>query len=537
MEMLNIKKNIEEFFKVNKCYLEHDFVISEHKDICISKKKFCKFSEIEKLEENIKIINGKEYISLYEALNIISKIKNYKVIEFQKTFGLVNITDTNNFKIAETINTKLSLQLLFTYSVHTFLQKNFNTLNLKVEENFLKRFKNIDIKYTRGPRVDIIIDDITMVLEYDEKEHLKYENITKDNERNKIIRTYGFEVIRFAEGANIYKFFKELKEIIKERQFLFDTSRLSEYIVNIFCSQGYDKELITLLTEEQCDDIKNGMELDNIGMNPKNLTLSILLNFIKCDDEEYIQEIKEYIDDLVYPYEEIDNDILLSPNAFDELLNKIDASKHTLILKIRGLYINIKNYFLKYLYDSNNKLLKINKNTIDTLDVLTNHSYNRGVKDSFTKCKILEEKNSKLEIELKILKELYKSQLPKNNDKIIKKEMASAPISLQIGNIIISEIPEIIYTGNTNDYINEDEIEILYKNNKDNVFKSTKMKSLKKCIGIIKEKIKYQTNNSGLLSGLLIGCRIKYNNDKKVITTNNKTTIILSSSDSDDERM
>jgi very-short-patch-repair endonuclease len=423
MEFMDIKKNLEEFFKNKKCFLQNDFAITEHKDMCISKKKFCKFSLMDDNDfNNIKIINNKEYLTLQDAKKYIITVKNYKVIEFQNAFGLLNIFETKNFKLAQNVKTELSLQLLFTYSVHTFLEKNFNNLNMDVEDDILKRFKNIHIEYTRGPRVDIVINEVNIVLEYDEKQHIKYENIVKDTERDQIIRILGYEVIRFSEGEIPHKFFDKLKNIIKERQFLFDTSKLSDYVIDLFCSQDYDKNLIELLTKEQCDDIINGHDFTNIGMEPKGLTLSILLNFIKCDDEEYIQEIKDYMDELAYPYEETEDDILLSPKAFEELLSKIDASKHCLILKIRELYINIKNYFLKYLYDTNNKLLKIYKNTTDTMDVLINHSYLRGVKDSFTKCKTLEEKNEKLELELNTLKNMYISKLPHDGRGILKKK-------------------------------------------------------------------------------------------------------------------
>ena len=526
--MNNIQKNIEAFLIKNKCYLNNDFALSEHKDICISKKKFCKFSLINYSSlENIKIINGKQYLTLEYALSIISEIKNYEVMEFQETFGLLKIYDTSNFKIAKTINIKIPLQILFTYSVYTFLQKNFNTLNLEVEDNFLKRFKNIHIENTKGPRVDIVINDINIVLEYNETHHLTYENITKDSDRNNLIQTLGYEVLIFSEGENPFIFFEKLKKIIKERQFLFDSSKLSNYIIDLFCSQGYDEELIKLLTKEQCDDIIDGLELNDIGMTPKNLTLSTLLNFIKCDDEEDIEEIKDCIDDLVYPYEENEeNEILLSPKAFEELLSKIDSSKHVLILKIRELYIDIKNYFLKNLYDKTNKLLQIYKNTTESLHILTNHSYERGVKDSYTKCKVLQEKNSKLETELNTLKKLYKSNLPCDGRGIIKKEIIKDKNSLEIGKYIIPEIPEIIFTGNNDDYISKEEIKILHENNK-NIYK--KIKSLKKCITVIKEKINIQTTDNSLLHNIIIACKINYNIKK------NKEKNILSSSDSDDE--
>ena len=64
------------------------------------------------------------------------------------------------------------------------------------------------------------------------------------------------------------------------------------------------------------------------------------------------------------------------------------------------------------MHDKNNKLLEIYKNTTESLHVLTNHSYERGLKDSYTKCNELEKKNLKLEIELNTLKKLYKSHLP-----------------------------------------------------------------------------------------------------------------------------
>ena len=413
---------------------------------------------------------------------------------------------------------------------------------MEVEEDFLKRFKNIHIEHTRGPRVDIIINDVNIVLEYDEKQHLKYENIVKDTERDQIIRTLGYEVVRFSEGDIPHKFFDKLKIIIKERQFLFDTSKLSDYVIDLFCSQGYDKNLIELLTKEQCDDIINGQDFNNIGMEPKGLTLSILLNFIKCDDEEYIYEIKEYIDDLVYPYEETEDDILLSPKAFEELLSKIDSSKHCLILKIIELYINIKNYFLKHLYDTNNKLLKIYKNTTETMDVIINYSYQRGVKDSFTKWKTLEEKNEKLEMELNTLKNMYVSKLPHDGRGILKKDMTLIKVSLKVGDVLIPEIPEIIYTNNTDDYITENEVEILYKSNK-NVYR--KMRSLRKCIQDIKEKINIQKNYNSLLHGLIIGCKINYiiekdkekekkNKEKKITIICSDSEETMSSIDSDD---
>ena len=133
---------------------------------------------------------------------------------------------------------------------------------------------------------------------------------------------------------------------------------------------------------------------------------------------------------------------------------------------------------------------------------------------------------------------------------IIKKEIIKDKNSLEIGKSIIPEIPEIVFTDNNDDYIDIDEIKILYENNK-LVYK--KIKSLTKCITTIKEKINIRTTDNSLLKNLIIACKINYNikekkqiilsssdsddGDKIVNKKINKNSILLSSDSSDDERM
>jgi hypothetical protein len=70
------------------------------------------------------------------------------------------------------------------------------------------------------------------------------------------------------------------------------------------------------------------------------------------------------------------------------------------------------------------------------------------------------------------------------------------------------------------------------------------MRSLKKCISDIKEKINIQKCHNSLLDGIVIGCKINYNNDKdkknkdkkekKIIISCSDSEETLSSGDSDD---
>ena len=85
--------------------------------------------------------------------------------------------------------------------------------------------------------------------------------------------------------------------------------------------------------------------------------------------------VLKLLDLIEYPYieDEENEDIILSPNAFENLLSIIDHDKFEMLFKIRECYIKIKNLFLKYLYDMNIKMQKNRKDQLETIDILINY--------------------------------------------------------------------------------------------------------------------------------------------------------------------
>jgi len=282
-----IKANIKKVFNKD----NSTFYVSEHRDSYISKNAVSKLLNSTKyfnLVKDMQIIihNSIEYILLNRVYDMIRTINDHLMIDTQKIFGLVNIIKTSKFDIVNpTREIKLKPQIIFTYLIYTMLKKQFPDLTLNVEEDFLsnKRFDKIYIKYTRGPRVDIIIESIKLIIEFDERQHGTFEHTRDDKERDNLIETLGYFVMRFKHkhiSDDIYKFIDSLISTIKEREFLFDTTKLLDHVVNIFCNKGYEKQVIELLVKEQCSDIINEVDNDLIGITPNKLTLTYLLNFL-----------------------------------------------------------------------------------------------------------------------------------------------------------------------------------------------------------------------------------------------------------------
>ena len=121
--------------------------------------------------------------------------------EIHKVFGLVKTIKTNGLEILIGIEKlKYSGQFMFTYTLWKFIQDNFPNMTISIEENILERFdSDIIIGRNRGPRVDIVINEIKLVIEFDEIQHGTYEHVEKDEIRDCIIKAYGYNVIRFRE--------------------------------------------------------------------------------------------------------------------------------------------------------------------------------------------------------------------------------------------------------------------------------------------------------------------------------------------------
>lgn len=504
-------------------YLKDDdiFYVSEHKDCYISKNALIKLlsnvNDFKSISHNSNSIN---YILLNHVYDKLKLINDHLMIDVQQLFGLVNIISTSKFNIANPSVDKLKPQILFTYSIYTMLKKLFTNLTLDVEEDFLsnERFDKIYIKYTRGPRVDIIIEKVKLIIEFDEGHHGTFEHTKEDKQRDDLIETLGYHVLRFKhKHDHLFNFINSLIEVIKDREFLFDTSKLLDHVVNIFCNKGFEKENIELLVKEQCTDIVNEVDDDLIGMTPNKLTLTYLLNYLHISDEEDIEKIKQLLDDIEYPINDDDSEnIILSPNAFEQLLSMLDYNKYMIVQELRKLYIDIKNTFLKYLYTTTKKIQKMREHTLQTISVIINNSYKRAERDCFTKCnedaKIIEN----LKIQLNTYTTFLNDSLPRNGRGLIKNKLVDVPAELIIGKPIIPEIPEIIYTGSNDDYIELGTVETLYSINK-------KKFRIKKCVSECTSDLRIKLNiiitdsSSSIFDNLLLGCQIIYPKKKKIV--------------------
>lgn len=514
------------------------FYVSEHKDTYISKNAV---SELLKGTKNCNLIqdmkkiiqNSIEYILLSHVYDMIRTINDHLMIDIQKLFGLVNIIITSKFNMVNPCREiKIKSQISFTYSIYTMLQKLFKDLTLKVEEDFLsnERFDKIYIKYTRGPRVDIIIEKIKLIIEFDERQHGTYEHTRDDKERDNLIETLGYSVLRFKhKNGVVFKFIDSLISTIKEREFLFDTSKLLDHVVNIFCNKGYEKEQIEILVKEQCSDIINEVDDELIGMTPNSLTLTYLMDFLRVSDEEDIEEIKELLIKLDYPINDDDSDnIILSPNAFEQLLSMLDYDKYMIVQNLRKLYIDIKNTFLKYLYTTTKKIQKMRQHTLQTISVIINNSYKRAERDCFTKCNEDAKVIERLKIQLETYTKYFNKSLPKNKKGIIREVLPDILDDLIIGKPIIKEIPELVYTGSNDDYINLDEVETLYGINKQKY-------KIKKCITECISDLRIKLNmiiidkDSSIFDNLLLGCQIIYPKKKKLIVVDEENDFDINS--------
>lgn len=542
--MEEIKTKLIKYLKENDIYSENDFKNTSHGDICIELSKFCKIIDktpkIDKTKIK-KLMSNFEYILLSDAgecLKEMTDVRNYYLVDLQEIFGLLKTFETNGFNLIKHRKIYLSGQSIFTYSLWKIINKYFPDLFIKIEENFLLRFdKNIIINQNKGPRVDIIIEKIDIVIEYDEAQHSVFEHEEKDNSRDNAIRGHGYEVYRFTEGKDPIKFYKDLIDKIKDRYILFNPNKYGEWIIDYFVRNKLgSKNMISLLTSEQVTDIINKVPSDEIGNTPRNIRLK--KNIFEWLDIKEISEQKKIrllLDDIDGTYEEEDDDIILSPNTFEKLLGRIDANEYENISHIRDCYIKIKNKFMERMYTDIIKFVDLRELQKSTLSFVINQAYERGEKDCCSKYKDLQKKNEYLTEKIKNLEDYINSQLPHNKKGFIKENIKSELSELQIGKYIIPEIPELIYTGNMDNYEDESKIGLFYELNKKR-YKNKDMRSLSKCINIIKKKIDNNTTDflyfESKYEKNIYGCKIESQKTPKINIK--KNNISLDESDDDE---
>ena len=547
--MEEIQEKLIKYLKDKNIYEETDFTKSNHSDIYFS---------INKLKELIKVdlkinaskireFGSNEYILMSDVSNYIKNIndvRQYWIIDIHEIFGLTTIIKSNGlYFIKDSNENNYSGQFMFTYSLWKFLEQNFPKMSISIEDNFIKRLDyDIIINRNKGPRVDIVIDQIKLVIEFDESQHGTFEHVEKDEIRDNIIKAFGYEVIRFKEKSNPIFFFKNLKQIILSQELDENPQLFGENIINYFVKNNIgNREMIKLLVEEQCIDIINQIDFKNIGKTPREINLAgdvfQWLGIQSNNDKKEIKNILEKIDIINYPYIENSNepyDIILSPSAFEILLAQLDGNVYDNISEFRQLYIKIKNKLLEELYKRIVKMKEKNNNRSTLLKYVSNEGYYRGIKDGSAKYKDLQKKCDYQDTEITILKQIIENNLPKNGRGYIKQNLIKTLDNLKEGEIIIQEIPELVYTGNDDDFIEDIELKIYYEQNK---LKYKITRPITECIKDIKNKLKINKDNNSLLDGIIFKCKIIYN--KKIDNKHDKkiNNIQIDNKDEDDDEM
>jgi len=449
-------------------------------------------------------------IRLKELYNQILLLKGFEYILAQHICGLVTLVRHDMCDVCTGTVINIRPQVLFTYSLKTYIDKCRSNLSFVIEEDFLSktRFANISVGVTRGPKIDILMDMIKIVIEFDERHHNSYEHTCVDVERDGLINALGYKVLRVSINDDINHFITNILDpIIDERLFLFDPSKLPEYIIKLFCKMGHDEDHVKLLVHSECIDIINHVEPDMIGMTPDNIVVLDIMNYLNLnssddDSKEIIKDIIDDMDESKFPYINAEDvtDIILSPKAMENVLSMISHTEIRGILEFRTLYTEIKSTFLRHTHDTAYKLNELRINTERAMGNIITNAYNRARKDIFIEMRNEKKNEKKHQRELMIYKKHFEKMLPKNGAGIIRELLPSVSIELQDGKAFIAEIPQLVYSENETDYIDLDDIKI-YRDINIRIFRFSG-RSCNQIISMIRTKLnkpKSAFNNTTLM--------------------------------------
>jgi len=401
----------------------------------------------------------KENISIEDLTKRIITLKNnYKKIDLLELFTLVDVNKLDICNIVTLRDISIKEQVLFTYSLQSYIDKYFPQLTFIIEEDFLlnNRFGKFYIGTSRGPRVDILFESLRLIIEFDEKQHSTLDHTEADIKRDELINVLGYKVIRIKYNDDFINFFKnELKDIIEERYFLLNPDLLEEYITSIFVKSGFDEQLIKILISEQCTEVIDGVAASEVGMTPRNMTTDTIFDFlqIKRTEPDFLNDLIENLESCDYPSVEMDNEIILSPNAFEYLLAQISADDYPQVLACRRLYIEMKNTFIHYIHSTGVKYRQLYEDTMSSISILSNNAYTIAKKELHSKNNKLIKENERLQESLRLYEENFELSLPRNNKGIIRAPLhfvSSVRIHMKP---LIPEIPELVYSSNNNDII------------------------------------------------------------------------------------
>ena len=452
-------KHIEELFNklIDKQFIEK---INHHID-CL-KRQIISFRkddmiELKTIYEYLITTNQYMMVPIYEVFDMVK-------IEHMDKYDVVHIKDIHDFK--------LSQQNVFTHSVKTLLHRCFPDENLSIEKEIylyqLLKEEGLDMinreNIMEGPRIDIMIRNIRLIIEVDEKQHNSYNHIMSDKERDMIVNDWYFDVIRYnIMNDNIVDILDNIIISIKDQISIFYPEKIYDMIIFNFCNMEYDRKLVEYyFSKEEFDEIKNNIPSNKCGLIPKNLTLSELKSHINIDDDD--ENIMKIIENTRYPIIIKDDEIYLSPKARDEVLSELPRSEYGQVRVLHRLSSHIKTEFMSIIYNINTKMhqkMLSNKESRHHIAII---SYKRG--EEHNKKTILKhDKEIKdLHHHINELNGIINSRLPKNSHGGFKKENIGEYKSKLVKNeYMIPEIPELIYTNNMNDYIEISRIKTIYE--------------------------------------------------------------------------
>ena len=163
---------------------------------------------------------------------------------------------------------------------------------------------------------------------------------------------------------------------------------------------------------------------------------------------------------------------------------------------------------------------QIKNNQKDAIPLLIDYHYMRGKKDSSSEIKRYDNEINKLKKNQEFIETYLNSVYPNLSTKE-KTKVVQSNNELNIGDIILDEIPELIYTGNYNDNISISEIETMLSHK---ARQCKNMRTNSKCIAFIKNKLN-QINVSEIYANKIFQCNWNWLIKKNEIETNIKDKI------------
>lgn len=488
-------------------------------------------------------VNGENYSSVSSCIDFIKKLKTFEGIKFGISLGFYGVKKYKNYKLpfVKVKDIDIRPQFLFEYSINDLIQNFYPNISVYREINMLQKHSIPSIKYKDNLyRVDVLLEGCDILIEYDEEHHDKPDIKQKDKIKDILYKYLGYDVLRcskknFSE-RNILVFLENLEFTINENLLRDEPKNFKEYILHFFKKEynDVDEKIIKLLTEEVCDDIINGIELENIGREVRKLSLNNIIlpwldiDFRDEDSKDEINKIIELVESCDEPFIKNDNDYILSSRAFDLVIMSLDETVYIKTKIIKRVLQKMKIHFQKYLFDNNLKNLNDKKERRAYIPEVMDIGVEAGKLENIYNIKDMQKRINRLEAENQELKFVMKNiHLPSNGRGTIRQKLIQVG-ELIDGEPIVPEIPQLVYCSHSEYVIDDDKLKAKYNINK---IKLKIKKSYTQVINDINEKLGISSyDNDSITRDIILNSMYKEDYDKKY----GQKELISSSSDSID---